>query len=184
MIIQLGAQYLPGLLLLKPTVYYDHRGYFLESYHQKKILDIDLNITFVQDNQSCSKKGTVRGMHYQLAPYAQSKLIHVVHGTIWDVVVDLRKGMDTFGKWQGFLLDSTNHYQLFVPKGFAHGFIALSNEAIISYKCDTFHCSNAERGIYFQDPILNIPWENYETPRIISKKDLNLPLFSDVSATL
>ncbi|MGI2261782.1 dTDP-4-dehydrorhamnose 3,5-epimerase [Candidatus Cardinium hertigii] len=179
----LEAPYLSGLLLFKPDVFYDERGYFFESYHQEKYKVIGLEAAFVQENQSLSKKGTVRGLHYQLAPYGQAKLVRVVEGVIWDVVVDLRKKMDTFGKWQGFLLSSENNHQLFVPVGFAHGFIALSNKAIVAYKCDGYYCPNAEKGIHFNDPTLNIPWEDYGKPEIISAKDAALPLFQEATYT-
>ncbi len=176
---ELASHYPSGILLFKPTVYYDNRGYFFESYHQEKYKSVGVDVFFVQENQSLSKKGTVRGLHYQLVPYAQSKLVRVVKGLIWDVVVDLRKNMDTFGQWKGFLLSSRNQHQLFVPKGFAHGFIALSNEAIVAYKCDAYYSAVAEQGIHFQDPTLNIPWEDYEKPQIISEKDAALPLFEE-----
>ncbi|WP_243018107.1 MULTISPECIES: dTDP-4-dehydrorhamnose 3,5-epimerase [Candidatus Cardinium] len=174
---QLDEPYLVDLVLLRPTIHYDSRGYFFETYHKEKYKAMGLDLCFIQENQSLSKKGTVRGLHYQLIPYAQSKLVRVVDGVIWDVVVDLRKGMDTFGKWQGFLLSSENQHQIFIPKGFAHGFIALSNQAIVAYKCDAYHCPNAEQGIHFQDPTLNIPWEDYGNPQIISAKDAAWPLF-------
>ncbi|MGI2299265.1 dTDP-4-dehydrorhamnose 3,5-epimerase [Candidatus Cardinium hertigii] len=180
---QLEAPYLSGLLLFKPDVFYDERGYFFESYHQERCKAIGLEASFVQENQSLSKKGTVRGLHYQLAPYGQSKLVRVVEGVIWDVAVDLRKNMDTFGKWQGFVLSSENNHQLFVPVGFAHGFMALSNKAIVAYKCDGYYCPNAEKGIYFKDPTLNIPWEDYGKPEIISAKDAALPLFQEAIYT-
>lgn len=176
---QLEAQYLSGLLLFKPTVYYDNRGYFFQSYHKEKYKAVGLDVSFIQENQSLSKKGTLRGLHYQLAPYAQAKLVRVVQGVIWDVTVDLRKAMDTFGKWQGFLLSSKNQHQLFVPRGFAHGFIALSDEAIVAYKCDAYHYPDAEQGIHFQDPTLNIPWEDYAKPQIISTKDHAWPLLQE-----
>ncbi|WP_339044446.1 dTDP-4-dehydrorhamnose 3,5-epimerase [Cardinium endosymbiont of Tipula unca] len=174
---KLEKQPFSGLLLIKPTTYYDTRGYFLESYHKEKFNELGLDIAFIQENQSLSKKGTVRGLHYQLEPYAQSKLVHVVHGAIWDVVVDLRKEMGTFGQWQGFLLSSENHYRLFIPKGFAHGFVALHQDTVVCYQCDMCYQPSAEQGIYFQDPTLNIPWEQYITPSIISEKDAKLPLF-------
>lgn len=180
---QLEAAYLSGLLLFKPDLLYDERGYFFESYHQEKCKAIGLEASFIQENQSLSKKGTVRGLHYQLAPYGQAKLVRVVEGIIWDVVVDLRKEMDTFGKWQGFLLSSENNHQLFVPVGFAHGFMALSNKAVVAYKCDAYYCPNAEKGIHFKDPTLNIPWEDYGNPQIISAKDAALPLFQEAIYT-
>lgn len=174
---QFEPQSLAGLLLLKPTVHYDHRGYFVETYHKEKWLKMGIDVSFVQDNQSYSTRGTVRGLHYQIAPYAQAKLVRVAHGTIWDVVVDLRSNSDTFGQWQGYLLSSHNHHQLLVPKGFAHGFIAVSKQAIVAYQCDAPYCFEAERGIHFQDPTLHIPWERYAKPKQISTKDAKLPLF-------
>lgn len=130
---------LPDLLLLKPNIYDDNRGYFIENYHRKQWVDAGLTVHFVQENHSCSQKGVVRGLHYQLEPHAQSKWVHVLHGAIWDVVVDLRQNMPTFGQWQGFLLDDKNHHQLLIPKGFAHGFIALIANTIVSYKCDNYY---------------------------------------------
>ncbi|MEF2228959.1 MAG: dTDP-4-dehydrorhamnose 3,5-epimerase [Candidatus Cardinium sp.] len=176
---QLEQASLAGLLLFKPKIHYDSRGYFFETYHQEKYQAMSLDVSFIQENQSLSKKGTVRGLHYQLAPYAQAKLVRVLQGVIWDVAVDLRKEMGSFGQWRGFVLSSENNHQLFVPRGFAHGFIALSSEAIVAYKCDAYHCPDAEQGIHFQDPNLHIPWEDYTKPQIISSKDAALPLLQE-----
>lgn len=172
-------QHLSDLLLIQPTIHRDSRGYFLESYHKDRFYEFGLDVSFVQENRSLSKKGTVRGLHYQLTPYAQAKLVYVVHGAIWDVVVDLRTAMGTFAHWQGFFLSSENQHQLFIPKGFAHGFIALENNTVVCYKCDMYYHPHVEQGIHFQDPTLRIPWEKYATPSIISEKDAKLPLLQN-----
>lgn len=171
---------LPGLKLLKPELHIDHRGYFIERYHQEQLSGLAITTHFVQDNFSLSKEGTLRGLHYQCAPYAQAKLVYVPKGSIWDVALDLRSG-PTFGHWQGFILDDQNHHQLFIPRGFAHGFLAMSSEALVAYKCDAYHSPSQERGIHFQDPTLKIPWSNYMEPKIVSQKDQAWPLFKDAN---
>ena len=172
---QLIKTSLPNVFIIMPKMIADERGYFMESYHSRKFQQLGITTHFVQDNQSLSHQGTVRGLHYQIAPYAQTKLVRVLVGEIWDVVVDLRRDAPTFGHWEGVILSSTNQKQLFVPKGFAHGFIVLSKEAIVQYKCDTFYYPKAERGIHFQDPRLVIPWENMTKPTFVSEKDQKLP---------
>ena len=170
---------IPDLLIIEPRVFFDARGYFFESYNEKNFRVEGLDLKFVQINQSKSEKNVIRGLHYQLSPYAQTKLIRVVSGKIWDVAVDIRKKSPTFGKWFGIELSDENHYQLLVPKGFAHGFSVLSDEAIICYQCDDFYHKESERGIIFNDPVLHMDWKIETQQAIVSEKDQILPLFGD-----
>lgn len=167
------------LLIIEPSQFKDHRGYFFESFSQKKFADYGLNYNFVQDNESKSNYGVVRGLHYQLAPYAQAKLVRVIQGCVLDVAVDLRKGSETFGKWVAVELNDENKRQLLIPQGFAHGFAVLSSEAIFSYKCDQFYNKESEKGIIFNDPDLNIDWKLSEKDIHLSDKDRMLPKFKD-----
>jgi len=168
---------IPQLLVLEPRVFEDQRGYFFESFNRKGFQDHSLDLLFVQDNESRSCKGVLRGLHYQLAPFAQTKLIRVVEGEIMDVVVDLRKNSPAFKKWLGMLLSGENKKQLLVPPGFAHGFAVLSEHAIVLYKCDTYYNPDAERGIIYNDPALNIDWGLDTSSAIISEKDRSHPTF-------
>jgi len=167
------------LTIIKPQVFKDSRGYFFESYNKNKLIESIGDIEFVQDNQSKSTKGTIRGLHYQLAPFAQAKLIRVLIGEIYDVVVDLRKHSPTYGKHFSIELTEDNNTQLYIPKGFAHGFSVLSETAIVSYKTDSFYHHESERGINFNDPILNIDWKVDTKTSIISPKDNVLPSFKE-----
>ncbi|MBN1180754.1 MAG: dTDP-4-dehydrorhamnose 3,5-epimerase [Bacteroidales bacterium] len=162
-----------GLLVVEPKVFEDDRGYFFESYNKEVFDKYGLDIPFVQDNQSKSCYGVIRGLHYQLQPYSQTKLIRVLHGNIYDVAVDIRIGSPTFGKWFGIEISEENKVQLLVPKGFAHGFSVLSNSAVVYYKCDTFYNPQSERGIIYNDQDLNIDWKIDTDKAIISDKDLN-----------
>lgn len=168
-----------GLLVIKPTIYTDQRGYFFESFNHASFESAGINFCPVQDNESKSVKGVVRGLHYQLQPFPQAKLIRVVMGKILDVALDIRKDSLTFGKWFGIELDSENKDQLLIPHGFAHGFSVLSDLAIIQYKCDNAYNFNYERGININDPSLDIYWKSGSTIPIISEKDLAQPLFKD-----
>lgn len=168
-----------GLLVIKPAIYTDSRGYFFESYNQAAIKDAGIGFSPVQDNESKSAKGVIRGMHYQLKPFPQAKLIRVVSGKIFDVALDIRKNSLTFGKWFGIEIDSENKDQLFIPHGFAHGFSVLSEIAVIQYKCDSFYNPKYERGINMNDPSLDIYWKLGSTVPIISEKDLAQPLMKD-----
>ena len=168
-----------GLIIIKPTIYTDSRGYFFESYNQNAYKDADISFSPVQDNESKSSNGVIRGMHYQLNPYPQAKLIRVVLGKIFDVVIDIRKDSMTFEKWFGIELDSENKDQLFIPPGFAHGFSVLSDIAVIQYKCDNLYNSKFERGINVNDPSLDIYWKLGSTVPVISEKDLAQPLMRD-----
>jgi len=170
---------IPGLLVIEPKVFEDNRGYFFESYNQKRFQQNNLNYSFVQDNESLSSYGTIRGLHYQLAPYGQAKLVRVIYGKIYDVAVDIRKSSPTFGQWQGIELSADNKNQLLIPKGFAHGFSVLTDKAIVMYKCDSFYTPEAERGINFKDHDLNIDWKIPENNAIVSAKDRVLPDLKD-----
>ena len=170
---------IPGLLIIEPRVFADERGYFFESFNATKFAEAGLTTDFVQDNESKSHRGVIRGLHYQLEPFAQTKLIRVVHGTVYDVAVDLREGSPTFGQWYGLEVSASKKNQLFIPKGFAHGFSVLSEYAIFSYKCDAFYNPAADRGIRLDDPTLNIDWTLSRDEAIISGKDLAHPCLAD-----
>ncbi len=168
-----------GLIVLRPKIFGDQRGYFFESYNEKTLANADINYRFVQDNQSKSVYGVIRGLHYQIEPYAQTKLIRVLSGTILDVVVDIRKGSPTFGKHFSIELSCENFLQLLVPKGFAHGFSVLSDTAIVLYKTDNFYTPSAERGIIYNDRKLAIDWRIDPSAMIISERDAKLPQLSE-----
>jgi dTDP-4-dehydrorhamnose 3,5-epimerase len=168
-----------GLLVVKPVIYTDSRGYFFESFNQAAFQDAGISFSPVQDNESKSVKGVIRGLHYQLNPFPQAKLIRVVSGKIFDVALDIRRDSLTFGKWFGIELDSENKDQLLVPHGFAHGFSVLSDIAIIQYKCDNIYNAKFERGINLNDPSLDIYWKLGSTIPVISEKDLAQPLLKE-----
>jgi dTDP-4-dehydrorhamnose 3,5-epimerase len=168
-----------GLVIIKPVIHTDARGYFLESFNQVELQKEGIDFVSLQDNESKSVKGTIRGLHYQLNPVPQAKLIRVVSGKIYDVALDIRKDSLTFGRWFGIELDSENKDQLLVPHGFAHGFSVLSEIAVIQYKCDNIYNSVYERGINLNDPSLDIYWKLGSTVPVISAKDLAQPLFKD-----
>lgn len=168
-----------GLKVLEPTVHKDSRGYFFESYNQETFQKAGILEQWVQDNQSCSSYGVVRGLHYQLEPFAQSKLVRVIEGEIFDVAVDVRKGSPTYKQWFGIILSADNFKQLYIPKGFAHGFSVLSPKAIVLYKCDTLYNPSSERGIYCMDENLGIDWKIFPEHMILSARDKKLPLFRD-----
>jgi dTDP-4-dehydrorhamnose 3,5-epimerase len=164
-----------GLLIIIPAVHADSRGYFLESFNSNTFMNAGISFSPVQDNESRSSKGVIRGLHYQLNPFPQSKLIRVIEGRIFDVVLDIRKDSVTFGKWYGIELDSETKNQLLIPRGFAHGFSVLSDVAIIQYKCDNLYNKLYERGIALNDPDLEINWKIKVADRIISEKDMKNP---------
>jgi len=167
------------LLIIKPRVFEDARGFFCETYNEKSYLDAGIDLRFCQDNQSKSSYGVIRGLHYQLNPQSQSKLVSVVQGTVWDVAVDLRKESPTFGQWVGVELTEENHLQFLVPQGFAHGFAVLTETAVFTYKCDNFYSPTLERGIMYNDPTLAIDWKIPADKAVISEKDLKHRLFTD-----
>ena len=168
---------LPGVLVLEPKIFPDSRGFFLESYNQKRYNESGIINEFVQDNLSYSIKGTLRGLHYQY-PHSQAKLIQVFSGEVFDVAVDIRNGSPTFGQWYGTILSSENKNQFFIPKGFAHGFCVLSDHALFSYKCDDFYAPDCEHGIIWSDPFLDIGWPIADP--VISDKDAGLPTLKDI----
>ena len=160
-----------GIVIIEPQVFGDSRGYFMETYQKEKYAAAGIDVTFVQDNESMSRYGVVRGLHYQAEPFAQAKLIRVVSGRVLDVVVDIRKDSPTFGKVFTLELSSENKLQLFLPHGIAHGFAVLSETAVFTYKCDNFYAPQYERTILFDDPSLAIDWKIPVANRIISDKD-------------
>jgi len=170
---------IPGLLVFEPAVYGDSRGFFYEAYNEKIFGGAGIETRFVQDNQSRSVYGVIRGLHYQVPPYAQSKLVRALIGTILDVVVDIRKGSPAFGKVFTIELSAENKKQLFIPAGFAHGFSVLSEAAEVMYKCDQFYNKASEQGIIYNDPTLQIDWQVPLSKAIISDKDLVLPSFAN-----
>lgn len=168
-----------GLLILKPKVFGDERGYFFESYNEEVYRKAGIDYLFLQDNISKSKKGTIRGLHYQVGDKAQGKLCKVIYGKVLDVAVDIRFGSPTFGKYFSSELSEDNHTQLWIPPGFAHGFSVLSDEAIFSYKCTALYSKENERAILFNDKDLNINWK-VDNP-IVSEKDLKAPLLKNIA---
>jgi dTDP-4-dehydrorhamnose 3,5-epimerase len=168
---------IPGLKILEPKVMEDSRGYFYESYNKDKLKAVGIDLDFVQDNQSKSQYGVIRGLHYQKNPFAQTKLVRVLEGRIYDVALDLRKGSPTFGKWFGLELNSDNKLQLFIPKGFAHGFSVLSETAVVLYKCDVLYNPQSEAGVMCLDTDLKIDWKIEPGKEIISAKDMQQPVF-------
>lgn len=178
----LEPTHIKDLVVLTPAVFEDDRGYFFEAYNKRKLSDLGIQIDFVQDNQSFSKKGTLRGLHYQNPPFAQTKLVRVLQGEIMDVAVDLRKGSPTYGKHFSLVLSSENKKQLLVPQGFAHGFSVLSETAVVSYKCDQYYNKQSEGGIRFDDASLNIDWGMEVANAIVSDKDLVLPTFENCNS--
>jgi dTDP-4-dehydrorhamnose 3,5-epimerase len=164
-----------GLLIVAPTVFEDDRGCFLETYNKHRHQEAGIQDDFVQDNLSVSRRGVVRGLHFQNTPYAQGKLVSVPKGRVWDVAVDIRKGSPTFGSWYGVELSGENRKQFWIPKGFAHGFIALEDDTIFSYKCSAVYAKECEGGILWNDPDLVIQWPVKSSEVIVSEKDKELP---------
>ncbi len=169
-----------GLLVLEPNVFEDARGYFLESFHHQRYLEAGIATDFVQDNESKSTRGVIRGLHYQVNPFSQAKLVRVIEGCVFDVAVDLRLGSVTFGKWFGVELSGSNKKQMFIPRDFAHGFSVLSETAVFSYKCDNYYSPQHERGILYNDPDLNINWQIPEAEAVVSEKDKKNNLFRTI----
>lgn len=167
-----------GVYIIEPKVFGDNRGYFMETYNESVFKANGLNYTFVQDNESKSKKGVLRGLHFQIK-YPQAKLVRVIEGEVFDVAVDLRKDSKTYGKWVGVILSSENKRQFMIPRGFAHGFVVLSETATFAYKCDEFYHPEDEGGIMWNDPNININWP-FEGDVILSEKDKKHPLLKDL----
>jgi dTDP-4-dehydrorhamnose 3,5-epimerase len=166
-----------GLVIIQPKVFEDERGYFMESYKESFIKENFPDIQFIQDNESKSSYGVLRGLHFQKPPFEQTKLVRVVQGEVLDVAVDLRKNSPTYGKWESVLLSWENKKQFFIPKGFAHGFVVMSDEAIFSYKVDNPYAPDYDSGIKYDDPILNIEWMIENDKLIVSPKDYRLENF-------
>ena len=160
-----------GVFIIEPRLFKDDRGYFFESFSQRKFNEKVRKVNFVQDNESKSSYGVLRGLHFQKPPYAQSKLVRVIKGAVLDVAVDIRKGSPTFGKYVSVELTEDNHRQFFIPRGFAHGFSVLSDEVIFQYKCDNFYAPQYEGAIAWNDPVLGIDWEIPREKAILSEKD-------------
>lgn len=180
---EIEKSYLEGCFVIKPRVFKDERGSFFESFNQKKFQELTgLQIDFVQDNQSVSSKGVLRGLHMQIGEYAQAKLVRVIKGEVLDVVVDVRKGSKTYGKYFSIILNEENNHQLFIPRGFAHGFVTLSETAIFAYKCDNYYHKDSESGIIYNDADLNIDWKLDVSEVLLSEKDIELPSLKDLGA--
>ena len=173
---------LAGCFILEPTVFKDDRGYFVETFNKKSFNEaVGTSVNFVQDNQSYSKRGVIRALHYQIGEHAQAKLVRVLYGEVLDVAVDLRRDSATFGQHFSLVLSCTNKKQLFIPRGFAHGFVVLSETAEFFYKCDNYYYPEAEGGIYYNDPELLIDWKIPEEEHQLSEKDSQLPFFKNAA---
>jgi dTDP-4-dehydrorhamnose 3,5-epimerase len=176
---------LKDCFIIRDTVFNDPRGYFFESFNQQRFASlIGLNVSFVQDNQSKSTRGVLRGIHYQQGEHAQAKLVRVLEGVVLDVAVDLRADSPTFGQWETVELTGDNHVQFFVPRGFGHGFVVLSETATFFYKCDNFYNKASEGGIIYNDASLNIDWKINENEVLLSDKDKVLPTFNEIKHSL
>lgn len=169
-----------GVVIVEPKVFGDHRGYFFESFSEKDFAEAVGEVKFVQDNESKSSYGVLRGLHFQKPPHAQAKLVRVVKGRVLDVAVDLRKGSPTFGKHVAVELTEENHRQLFIPRGFAHGFVVLSDEAVFQYKCDNYYAPQSEGSVLWNDPDIGIQWGIPSEDVMLSEKDRNAPLLKDL----
>ena len=167
---------LSGCVILEPKIISDARGYFMESFNERTFAEATgMTVHFVQDNQSYSTKGVLRGLHYQCGEHAQAKLVRVLHGEVLDVAVDIRPESETYGQYVAEVLSGENRRQLFIPKGFAHGFLVLSDNATFFYKCDNFYNKESEGGIHYNDEILNIDWQLNDKELLVSEKDMFLP---------
>lgn len=171
---------IPDILLIKPRVFQDERGYFMESFRSDIFQEKAGQIDFVQENESFSSIGVLRGLHFQKPPYSQGKLVRVIQGVVLDIAVDIRRDSTTFGKHISVELSSENKHQVWIPRGFAHGFVVLSETAVFSYKCDQYYAPKYDAGIRWDDPDLDIDWKINAKELTISKKDMNLPLFRNL----
>lgn len=169
-----------GLIIIEPRIFGDSRGYFFETWKKEAYAEVGINCDFVQDNESKSSYGVLRGLHWQVAPYTQAKLVRVVAGSVLDVAVDIRKESPTYGKHVAVELSEDNKRQFFIPRGFAHGFAVLSKEAVFVYKCDNIYMPSAERGMRFDDPALGIDWRIKPDCWNLSEKDKKHPMFIDI----
>lgn len=171
---------IPGVKIIEPDVFGDSRGWFVEQYNAGRYKAAGIDADFVQDNESFSSKGVVRGLHWQAAPYTQAKLVRVVRGAVWDVAVDIRKDSPTFARYVAVTLSAENKRQFFIPRGFAHGFIVLEDDTLFSYKCDNLYNAAADRGMLFNDPGLGIVWPDCGFEPKLSEKDKNQPRLADI----
>jgi dTDP-4-dehydrorhamnose 3,5-epimerase len=171
---------LEGLKIIEPDVHGDARGWFCEQYNAGRYKAAGVTADFMQDNESFSSKGVVRGLHWQAGEHCQAKLVRVIKGAVWDVAVDIRKGSPTFGKYVSVVLTGENKKQLFIPRGFAHGFVVLEDETLFSYKCDNLYCKESERGLMFNDPALQIQWPELDVEIKLSDKDQKHPPLTDI----
>lgn len=169
-----------GVRLVRPDRFGDARGWFCETYNAARYKAAGIAADFVQDNESESARGVLRGLHWQAGPHAQAKLVRVLQGAVWDVAVDVRKGSPTFGRHVAALLSAENGLQFYIPRGFAHGFAVLEDRTRFAYKCDNLYCPQAERGLRFDDPALAIPWPDLGVPPLLSEKDCRLPLLAQI----
>lgn len=170
-----------GVLIVEPQVFGDRRGWFVEQYNAARYKAAGIDADFVQDNESLSAKGVVRGLHWQAGAHAQAKLMHVIRGAVWDVAVDIRKASPTFGRHFATTLTAENRRQIYIPRGFAHGFIVLEDDTLFSYKCDNVYCPKAERGLLFNDPALGIEWPETGVELRLSAKDEIHPPLRDIT---
>lgn len=169
-----------GVKIIEPDVFKDARGYFCETYNSGRYKAAGINADFVQDNESFSSKGVVRGLHWQAGEHCQAKLVRVISGSVWDVAVDIRKGSPTFGRHIATVLSAENKRQFFIPRGFAHGFVVLEDNTLFSYKCDNLYCKESERGLMFNDPALGIEWPELGVEIMLSEKDQAHPALKDI----
>ena len=169
-----------GVKIVEPQVFGDARGWFVEQYNAERYKAAGIDVDFVQDNESFSSKGVVRGLHWQAGEHCQAKLVRVIRGAVWDVAVDIRKGSPTYGKHVAVTLTGENKKQFFIPRGFAHGFIVLEDNTLFSYKCDNLYCPSADRGMLFSDPALKIEWPKVDVEIKLSEKDQKHPCLKDI----
>ena len=169
-----------GVKIIEPDIFRDARGYFCETYNAERYRAAGITAEFIQDNESCSSRGVLRGLHWQAGAHSQAKLVRVIRGAVWDVAVDIRKGSPTFGKSVSCELTAENGRQFFIPRGFAHGFVVLEDNTLFSYKCDNLYCPASERGLKYDDPALGIVYPNPGRAFLLSEKDLKHPSLADI----
>lgn len=175
---------IPEVKIVQPRIFRDARGYFVETYNAERYKAAGIDADFVQDNESCSMCGVVRGLHWQAPPHTQAKLVRVIRGAVFDVAVDIRKDSPTFGKHVAVTLSAENGWQLYIPRGFAHGFAVLEDNTVFAYKCDNFYHPASERGLMYNDPTVNVSWPEFDRVPVLSEKDLRNPLLSGIEPVL
>jgi len=177
---KISDTFIDGVKIIEPDVFKDSRGYFCETYNAARYRAAGIVADFVQDNESFSMKGVVRGLHWQAGEHCQSKLVRVIRGAVWDVAVDIRRGSPTFGQYVAEVLSAENGRQFYIPRGFAHGFVVLEDNTLFSYKCDNLYCKASERGLMFDDPALKIEWPKVDMPILLSEKDRKHPPLAEI----